>query len=108
MSENALPPLGNGAFPEPDAKDPVTLEVRIAKLEAKLEDTNELLHLWQNEAYSYRALATAVVNQEIPHSKAKAMLRPNSDLQPLLDLQSKLASEVPLTDRWQRRSDRVY
>ena len=47
---------------------------RIAQLESKLEDTTELLHLWQNEALAYRQLAEAMVEGDVTHETARMAL----------------------------------
>ena len=43
-------------------------------LQAKLDDTIELLHLWKGEACSYRLLAEAIVTGRISHDQAQSML----------------------------------
>ena len=47
---------------------------RIAELEAKLQDTIELLHLWKNEAYTYRQLVEAVVVGDVSPETAQMAL----------------------------------
>lgn len=41
---------------------------------AQLENTIELLHLWQNEAHTYRLLAEAVATGRYSHERAKQAL----------------------------------
>ena len=43
-------------------------------VQAKLEDTIELLHLWQNEALAYRHLAEALVAGEVTQETARRAL----------------------------------
>lgn len=50
------------------------MESNVRALEARLADTVELLHLWQNEAYSYRLLAEAVAMGLYSAERAKQAL----------------------------------
>ena len=50
------------------------LQLKVARLELKLQDMVELLHMWKDEASSYRWLAEAVVNGDYPLAKAKRTL----------------------------------
>lgn len=48
--------------------------VTLASVQAKLADTVELLHLWQNEAHTYRLLAEAVAIGHYSPIEAKRAL----------------------------------
>ena len=48
-----------------------------AVLEAQLEDTIELLHLWKNEAYAYRSLVEAILTGRYTHEEARLVLAKN-------------------------------
>ncbi len=52
----------------------------IANLESKLEDMVELLHLWKNEAYSYRQLIEAILTGRFTHNRAKEALSRSESL----------------------------
>jgi|GEM_PF-2236875 len=47
----------------------------IALLEAKLDDTTDLLHMWMNETYAYRFLAEAVATGRYSKEQAKRALK---------------------------------
>ncbi len=51
-----------------------SLKRQVSELEEKLKDTTELLHLWMNEAASYRWLVEAVAAEKYPLSRAKELI----------------------------------
>lgn len=51
-----------------------SLDPQLAALQAKLDDTVELLHLWKNEAHAYRLLAEAVAIGQSEPAQAKRAL----------------------------------
>ncbi len=50
------------------------MEKELERMQAKLEDTIELLHLWKNEALAYRHLAEAMVEGDVTHETARRAL----------------------------------
>ena len=48
--------------------------LRLTSVQAKLEDTIELLHLWKNEALAYRKLVEAVLEGEMSLETARKAL----------------------------------
>ncbi len=49
-------------------------KTRISQIEAKLEDTIELLHLWKNEALAYRHLVEAMIEGDVTQETARRAL----------------------------------
>ena len=47
---------------------------QIESLERKVEDAIDLLHMWKNEAYSYRWLVESVIDGRFPVAKARQAL----------------------------------
>lgn len=69
------------------------LQIRIAQLELKLEDTIDLLHMWKNEACSYEWLAKAMANGDYSLQKAKQSLNRASTGIPFQPFQEKTFPE---------------
>lgn len=57
-----------------DLKSPSKLELQFRELTAKQENTVELLHLWKNEAHTYRLLAEAVATGRYTQAQARRAL----------------------------------
>ncbi len=72
QSSNLSPAENTGsveALELPDSQTDMILQ--ISRLEQKIRDGVELIHLWKNEAYAYRLLLERVLDGDYPISEAR-------------------------------------